>query len=128
MRLPRSRPALEALQWFGLFGGPAALIGEHVIGVGSTFAACNPASQGWTVGEHTYQLTAMAVSALVIVAAETSAVLVYAATKDVEYEDDPPPGRMHFLAVAAMVIGPVLLALVLLSGLGAYVHDPCRQA
>ena len=128
MRVPRSRTALEALQWFGLFGGPFALLGEHVIGVGATFATCNPGTQGWDVGEHTYQLAAMAVSAVIVLAAEGAAYLVFRATKDVEIEDDPPLGRMRFLATAALVIGPIVLTIVLLSGLGAYSHNPCRQA
>src|SRR5581483_1801217 len=42
----RSLPALEALQWFGLFAGPLAFAAEHVLGLGATLARCNPAAFG----------------------------------------------------------------------------------
>jgi hypothetical protein len=128
MRVPQSRLALEGLQWFGLFAGPLAFAGEHVIGVGATLATCNPGTQGWDVAEHTVQLAAMGVAALVVLVGEAAAYLVFLATKDVDLEGDPPCGRMRFLSTAALVIGPIMLTIVLLSGLGAYSHNPCRQA
>ncbi len=128
MRVPRSLPALEALQWFGLLAGPLAFAAEHVIGLGATFARCNPAGEVLGVDQHLYQLTTMAVAAAIVIAAEGAALLAFLGTHGLDYEADPPPGRIRFLATAALVLGPILLTLVLLSGLGAYVHAPCRQA
>jgi hypothetical protein len=125
MRLPRSLPALEALQWFGLAAAPLAFAAQHVLGVGATLARCNPASLG--LDPHVYQLTAMAIAAMIVVAGEAAALLAYLATREVHYEDDPPPGRIRFLATAALVLGPIFLTLVLLDGLGAVSVGACRQ-
>ncbi len=126
MRIPRSPAVIEACQWFGLVGAPLAFAVEHVIGVGATFAGCNPARLD--VDVHAYQLTIMAIAAVVAIAAEGAALLAFLATRECEYEDDPPPGRIHFLATAGLAAGPLFLAIILLNGLGAFVHAPCRQA
>jgi hypothetical protein len=126
VKLPRSLPALEALQWFGLFAGPLAFAVEHVLGLGATLARCNPAGFGFD--PHPYQLAAMAAAAAIVVAGETAALLVFFALRGVGQEDDPPSGRIRVLATASLVLGPIFLTLVLMNGLGA-VHDgPCRQA
>jgi hypothetical protein len=126
MRVPRSLPALEALQWFGLVAGPLAYAGEHVLGLGATLARCNPAGLG--LDPHVYQLTAMSVAAAIIVAGEAAALLAYLATRELHYEDDPPRGRIRFLATAALLLGPIFLTIVLLNGLGAVYDGACRQA
>lgn len=126
MRIPRSLPALEALQWFGLLAGPLAYAVEHVLGLGATLARCNPA--GFGLDPHPYQLAAMAVAGAIIVAGEAAALMVFVALRHVGQEDDPPPGRIRFLATASLVLGPIFLTLVLLNGLGAVYDGPCRQA
>jgi hypothetical protein len=124
----RSLPALEALQWFGLLAGPLAFAGEHVIGLGATFAQCSPAGSHWSIPPHLYQMTAMAVAAMIDTLAWGASLLAYLATNDLEYEDDPPLGRIHFLATAGLAVGPVILTLVLLNGLGVIYHLDCRQS
>jgi hypothetical protein len=128
VRVPRSLPALEAFQWLGLFAGPLAFAAEHVIGLGASFAQCNPAGSNWTVDPHVIQLTAMAVAATIAVVGEGSALLAFLGTREAEFEDDPPPGRIHFLAAAALVLGPIFLSLVLLNGIGAASYPDCRQS
>jgi hypothetical protein len=114
---------LEALQWFGLLGGPLAWGVQHVVGVEVVLAGCNPARLGVSV--HAWQLAAMGLAAVVIVAAEGAAWLAYSGTRDVDWEGDPPQGRIRFLATAALVLGPIFLTLVLLSGIGAAAHGEC---
>jgi hypothetical protein len=121
-----TRSRLEALQWFGLLAGPIAFALEHVVGVFTTLADCNPARLG--VPQHPIQLTAMSLAALVIVAAEGAALLAYRETKDVDKEGDPPLGRIRFLSTAALIVGPIFLALVLLGALGAAAQPDCQQA
>ena len=129
MRVPRSQPVLEALQWFGLLAPALAFAGEHVIGLGATFAQCNPAgASGWSIEPRLYQLVTTAVAGGVVVAGIVAAALAYLATRDLQHEDDPPLGRIRFLSTAALVAGPLFLALVLHGGLGAVAHPPCRQA
>ena len=114
---------LEALQWFGLLGGPAAWAVEHALGVEVVLARCNPARLGVLV--HAWQLAAMGVAAAIIVAAEGAAWLAFSATREVDWEGDPPRGRIRFLSTAALVLGPIFLTLVLLSGIGAAAHGAC---
>ncbi len=128
MTTVRSQPALEALQWTGLLAGPLAFAAEHVVGVETSLARCNPAGHGWAFDPRSYQLAAMIVAACVIVAAEAAALLAFRATGGVDDEADPPAGRIHFLAAAALVIGPIFLTLVLLNGLGAFFQPECRSA
>jgi hypothetical protein len=123
-----TRNRLEALQWFGLFAGPIAFALEHVVGVFSVLADCNPAGRAWAVPQHPIQLGAMGVAAVVIVAAEGAAFLAYRATTDVSQEGEPPLGRIRFLSTAALIVGPIFLTLVLLSGLGAAGHPNCQQS
>jgi hypothetical protein len=123
-----TRNRLEALQWFGLFAGPIAFALEHVVGVFSVLADCNPAGSAWAVPQHAIQLTATAVAAVVVVAAEGAAFLAYRATKGVSQEGEPPLGRIRFLSTAALIIGPLFLGLVLLGGLGAVAHPNCQQS
>jgi hypothetical protein len=114
---------LEALQWFGLLGGPAAWAVQHVIGIEVVLARCNPARLGVSV--HAWQLAATGAAAAVVVAAEVAAWLAFSATRDVSWEGDPPRGRIRFLSTAALLLGPIFLTLVLLNGIGAVSHGAC---
>jgi hypothetical protein len=116
---------LETLPWFGLLGAPLAWAIQHVVGVEVVLGRCNPARLGVPV--HAWQLTTMGVAIAVILAAEAAAWLAFAATRDVSWEGDPPRGRVHFLSTAALLLGPIFLTLVLLSGLGAAAHGACSS-
>jgi hypothetical protein len=127
--VPTSQPVLEALQWFGLLAPAVAFAGEHVIGFGATLVQCNPAGgTGWSIEPRLYQLATTAVSAGIVVLAIVASALAYLATKELHYEDDPPRGRVRFLSTAALVSGPLFLALILLNGIGASVPPTCHQA
>ena len=123
-----TRTRLEALQWFGLFAGPLAFAAQHVAEVFASLADCNPAGSGWGVPQHGIQIGLTAAAALVVVAAEAAAFAAFRETRELGHEDEPPLGRIRFLATASLVIGPLFLALVLLSGLGAVAHPNCHQA
>ena len=117
----------ESFQWIALLAGPLAFAAQHVALVFASFADCNPAGSHWAVPQHAIQLGVTALAALVVVAAEAAG---YAAFRDVQAfdkEGDPPAGRVKFLSTAALVIGPLFLALVLLDGLGAVAHPNCHQ-
>jgi hypothetical protein len=80
-------------------------------------------------GELAFQgltLAVMAVAAAVAVLAELSAIAVYRRTRDAG--SDPPGSRMHFLAIVGMTVGPLFLAIILMSGLGAAFLDSCTQS
>jgi hypothetical protein len=121
-----TRARLELLQWFGLFAGPAAFAVEHVVGFFATAADCNPVP--WSIPQHSIELAAMAAAAVVILAGEGAALLAFRESRSAGWESAPPLGRIHFLSTAALVVGPLFLTLVLLSGLGAAAHPNCHQS
>ena len=123
-----SRARLETMQWFALFAGPLAWAVQHVLGYAFTAAQCNPAGSTWVDHMHAEQGAALGLTVSVVAAGEVCAFLAYRATSGVGIEDDPPPGRIRFLATAALVIGPLFLTLSLLSGIGPLVHPECVQS
>jgi amino acid transporter len=123
-----TRPSLETLQWTGLLAGPLAFACEHVVGVGVTLAACSPAGSRWSVPMHGVQIAVAVAAAVVVVLAEAAAVIAFRETRHVEIESEPPLGRIRFLSTAALAVGPLFFALVLLGGIGAAVHPACRQS
>jgi Mn2+/Fe2+ NRAMP family transporter len=106
-------------------GAPGAWVLQHVTGFTLTQAQCSTAYHG----ELAFQgltLAVMAVAAAVAVLAELSAIAVYRRTRDLG--DEPPASRMHFLSIVGMTIGPLFLAIILMSGLGAAFLDSCTQS
>jgi ubiquinol-cytochrome c reductase cytochrome c subunit len=103
--------------WFGVLGAPIAWAVQHVAGYAFTVARCGEGGgtislDGWTIG-----VTAVAV--LVAVGAEAAAIVTFRATSD---------GREHFLSVIGVTIGPLFVAMMLMSGLGVVALTPCAQA
>jgi len=108
--------------WYGLLGAPLAWAAQLVAGFWIAQTACDRGGvsvDGWT-------LAVMSVAAAVAVGAEGCAVSVFRATKDAGQQ--PPAGRIHFLATIGLTIGPLFLAIILMSGLGVVALPECRQA
>jgi hypothetical protein len=127
MRWARPHPGGALLLWFGLFGAPAAWVLQHVAGIELTQASCQQAARqsGWNLHLDAWTIAVFATAALVAIGAEVGAVLTYRATRDASSE--PPAGRIRFLAVIGMTIGPLFLAMILMSGLGTVLLERCRQ-
>ena len=53
---------------------------------------------------------------------------VYYATRDVSYDDAAPLGRRHFFVTASSLGNVLFLMIILLSGIAAVEHVPCRQS
>jgi hypothetical protein len=125
VRLPRPRLTVPVLLWFGVFGAPAAWTTQHVTGFALTQADCNTAYRG-DIPFDGLTIAVMATAAAVAVLAELSAIAVYRRTRDAGKE--PPASRIHFMAIVGMTIGPLFLAMILMSGLGAVFLEACRQS
>jgi hypothetical protein len=108
-------------------GAPLAWAAQHVIGFGITQAGCEKAGTRWGVPIDTLVIGVTAVGAAVAVLACVCAVLVFRATWGAGAKGPPPDGRLHFLAIAAMVVSPLLLAIMLMSGVGTVVLSGCHQ-
>jgi hypothetical protein len=118
---------LEILQWTGLLLGGLAFAAAHVLGYGITEAQCNAAGLRWGISNDTWELAALGSAAAFVVVSELAAALVVARTRDETYEGPPPPGRLRFLAIAAVAANLIFLTIILLDALGAVFNVACRQ-
>jgi hypothetical protein len=118
----------EILQWFGLFGAFLVWVVQFVLGWGVSEARCGAVNFAWHVPYDAWQIGLMAVGVPIALAAELAAIAVFRETRDVEHDDGPPWGRRHFFAAAAIVGNVLFVLMILLSGLAAIYHGPCRAA
>lgn len=116
--------------WFGLLGAPAAWSIQFLVGYGISEAACGEASAGGALDPVTAVATGTA--AVIALLAGAAAIVAWRETRAAEgqggAEDPPPRGRVHFLATVGIVITPLFLAIILMSGIGAILLPECRQS
>jgi hypothetical protein len=125
VRVPRPRLTVPAMLAFGVLGAPAAWTTQHVTGFALTQAECSAAYR-CDVAFDGVTIAVMATAAAVALLAELSAIAVFRQTRDAG--EEPPGSRIHFLAIVGMTIGPLFLAMILMSGLGAVFLAPCTQS
>ena len=120
--------AQEFMQWFGLLGAPLAWTVQLVVGYGVTEARCEPGGSRWGVSVDTWEITLMIAAGAVVIFAELCAVALYYATRDVPYDGPAPVGRRQFFVAASSFGNVLFLMIILLSGIAAVEHMPCRQS
>jgi predicted permease len=74
------------------------------------------------------QLALIVAAAAVVCAAQAAAIAVFRATRNVDEQDPPPQGRLHFFSIAAMLGNTLFLGAILLSGVATIVDRACHQA
>ena len=122
-RLPSAR-----LMWFGVLGAPAAWVTQFLVGLALSEAACNPPGETRAVSVELIVTLVSAVALAVALLAAASALAVFRATRSAwEESSAPPAGRIHFLAIVGLIVAPMMLAIIVLNGIGLIVLDPCRQ-
>ena len=119
---------LEILQWLGLLVGALVWAAQHVVGYGVTEAQCSPGGAHSGISNDAWQASLMAVASVAILGAEAAAITVFMATRTTSYEAEPPPSRIRFFAIAAMVANALFFVIVLLNGLGSIFSVDCRQS
>lgn len=117
---------LTLLMWFGLFGAPFAWAAQHVVGISLIEAACNPPSPHWGVPVDSWTIAATAVAAIVAALSAGAAYMVYRSTKDAGTEI--PEARVRFLAIVGIVVSPLFLAIMLMSGITVVAFPECVQS
>ena len=117
---------LSFFMWFGLLGAPLAWSVHHVFGISVIEAACNPPSPQWGVPVDGWTLTATVVAAIVATLSAAAAFMTYRATKDAG--TDIPEARMRFLAIVGIVVSPLFLAIMLMSGITVVAFPECVQS
>lgn len=119
---------LSQLQWIGFLAGGLIWFPEFLAGIGASEAVCNPGSSRWNVPHDAVQLGLMLLAALVVSGALAASAVVFRATRDVEEQDPPPHGRLHFFAAASLAGNVIFLVIILLTGIGTIVDRTCHQA
>jgi hypothetical protein len=125
VRLPREIARTPLLLWFALFGPPLAWTFQHITGYALTEAACSGPGRRPEFAVDVWLIVVVGAGAAIAILGEIAAVVMFRRTRDAP--EEPPPSRVHFLAVVAMTIGPLFLAIILMSGLGSILLTACRQ-
>jgi heme/copper-type cytochrome/quinol oxidase subunit 2 len=118
---------LEILMWLGLFGAPVAWAASHVIGWAVSEADCEPVDRKWALSFDTWVAVLGGIAVLLAIAGLVGAALTYRAVKGTDNDADPPAGRLWLLSVAGLILTPLLLVLILLTGSGALLLSHCHQ-
>jgi hypothetical protein len=128
---------VSVVQWIGVVVAPLAWTAQHVVGYGVGQARCEVGA-AWGIGFDTWQLALLAATVFLILVSEGAAVLVFLATREVNYGDGPPGegrwggrtpyARLHFFATTAMVANVLFLAMVLMDGLLSTLSPLCAQS
>jgi hypothetical protein len=125
------RPGRNLLTWFGALGAPFAWTLQFLVGFFFAEAACNEAGTRWGVPVDGAAIAATVTAAVVAVLAGLSALAVFRETRDARgeggSEEDPPLGRMNFLATIGIVISPLFLFIIVMNGVGVAVLANCHQ-
>jgi hypothetical protein len=122
----RFKPSTSAHMWFGLLGAPLAWTVQHVVGFGLTQAECNAAGRLWPVPVDPGTLAVTIAATVVALLAGAAAVAAFLATRDAGTE--LPGARMHFLATVGIVVTPIFVAIVLMSGISVLTLPECQQS
>jgi hypothetical protein len=119
--------SLELLMWIGIVGAPAVWACQHVFGFGVTQAGCAVGSRGWNVPIDTWTAVATSVAGALAIGALVASALTYRAVRDAEIDTEPPKGRLYFVSICGIVISPLFLAIILMSGIGTLLLPNCHQ-
>jgi hypothetical protein len=119
---------LSLLQWIGFLVGGPIWFAEFLAATGASQAVCNPASGRWGIPHDALQIALMSFAAVCVLVALAAAAIVFRATYDVEEQEAPPEGRVHFFAAASIGGNVIFLMIILLTGIATIVDKTCHQA
>jgi heme/copper-type cytochrome/quinol oxidase subunit 2 len=123
-RVPTS--PLSPVMWFATLGAPIAWGLQFGIGYWITQGRCGATT--WNLSLRTWAIVLTAAAAVVAVAAGLTALALFRRTNDVEKDDPPPLGRVHFFAIVGMAITPLFVAIIVMNGVGVAVLEVCHQS
>jgi heme/copper-type cytochrome/quinol oxidase subunit 2 len=118
----------STLQWIGLFVGPFAWLGQHLIGQAASQASCSAANTAWGMSNTVWQITLLVSAGLLILGSEAAAVVAFMRTREGNHESPPPLGRIQLISVASMCTNLLFLVIVVLDGTASLVDIACRQS
>jgi hypothetical protein len=110
--------------WFAVLGGAVATAAQFVIGMQLGLARCEPPATRFRLPIHAWSVGLAAGAAIVVLVAQLAAVAMFRATRNADGRGE----RIHFLAVVALTVNPLLFALVVMDGVGVPVLAICQQS
>jgi hypothetical protein len=113
--------------WAGILGAPVMWGCQHAFGIGVSDASCSVGSRGVRVPIDTWTGIATVVAGTLALAALAAAVLTFRAMRGVEEDGPPPEGRIYFLSICGMVVSPLFLLIILMSGIATQILPSCQQ-
>jgi hypothetical protein len=124
------RPSADLLMWTGLFAAPAAWAGQHVAGLSLEIARCHDNAVGASPSIPVDAITLVIgiVAAIFATLGIASAVGAWLSARDVDDDDAPPAGRIHFMGVIGMTTSPLFLAMIVMSTAGGIAIMECVQS
>jgi len=115
--------------WAGIVSAPLAWGFEHIFGWGLSEATCAPGGRPWGIDFRAWVAVITAVTATIAAAGLVAAVLAFRTVKDEAGKDsDPPPGRIWVMSVFGIVLSPIFLTMILLTGAGTLILGHCTQS
>lgn len=124
-RIPPESPASPVV-WFAVLGAPAAYSVQLGLGYWLAQAACSPTGGEWGIALRTWAIVVTALAAAVAVGSGLTSLWLYRRTGD--RHDPPPAGRIAFLAAVGMTVSSLVLALILMTGVGVVTFHVCNQS
>lgn len=133
MKLPPS----DRVLWFGVLGGAAAWVVQFVINLAFSFAQCNSPAGRWDLPVRSWQVGVSAAGVAVGLASMGVAIWLYLYTYQFKHVPQaerrgsgsaPPTGRINFLAVVGVTVNFLVLAIMVMTGIGAPLLEVCRQS
>jgi hypothetical protein len=126
LQRPMGGARLNLLQWFGLGGAPLAWAVMQLLGWGVSELHCSQGRLG--VDARVWQIAAPAAAFAIWALATAAALAVFRATKVEGGDPEPPFGRAHMLATAALAVNAVFFCMILLAGISTSVASGCRHS
>ena len=121
------RNSTAALVWFALLGAPAAWTLQHVTGFGLTVASCEEAGKtAWHISLDFWTIVASAITLGVGILGVAASLLSLRRTRDAGTE--PPGARLRFLALVSVTTAPLVLCIIVMSGVGVVLISDCVQS
>lgn len=124
----RPKRSVSLLLWFGLLVPPGVWVAQFTVGFGSVLSSCRRAGSTWGIPVDTWSIIATVAAGALALLGWAAAFSVWRSTRNVDDTDAPPPGRVHFLAVCALVTTPLFFMIIILNGIGVAALPDCRQS
>jgi putative flippase GtrA len=127
----------NTMLWFGVAGGCAAFALQFVANLAFTFAQCNQPTSRWQLPVHGWQIALSAAAVTVVLAAMGTCGWIFMRTFRIDDvfgqerrgDGSPPPlGRIHFLSIVGLIVNLLVLAIVVMTGIGAPLLPVCQQS